>query len=219
MNSQLIDSPAPALSDREVTERILGGEQRLYEVIMRRYNAMLYRVSMSMLNNDADAEDVMQTTYIKAYEHLAGFEHKSGMGTWLTRILINECLQHRKKRKHVIIELNNDGVYGARGHGAELLLNKELRAILEQALLKLPEKYRMVFVLREVERMSIAETMDVLNITEANVKVRLNRAKTMLRDALTTQYGREGLFEFHLTRCDRVVNNVFRHLGGGLAHD
>jgi len=207
------------LSDEEIIRRVLAGEQRLYEVIMRRYNAMLYRVGMSIANNEVEVEDIMQTPYIKAYEKLATFEQRSGFGTWLTRILINESLyQLKKSKRNMQIELNNETHPEIKtGNGTNspvhTLLNKELSNILEDALVQLPEKYRMVFVLREMENMSIDETVDILNITEANVKVRLNRAKTMLRDTLGSYYKNEGIYHFHLTRCDRIVNNVFRKLG------
>ncbi len=219
MNTLLQKPQADLISDEEIISRILGGEHRMYEIIMRRYNAMLYRIGMSMVNNDAEVEDIMQVTYIKAYENLHKFEKRSGFSTWLTRILINESLyQLKKSKRNMRIELNNDThpdnkADNGAGTPVNTLLNKELSNILEQALVQLPEKYRMVFVLREMENMSIDETVDILNITEANVKVRLNRAKTMLRDTLGSYYKNEGVYHFHLTRCDRIVNNVFLKLG------
>jgi RNA polymerase sigma factor (sigma-70 family) len=207
------------LSDDEIIRRILGGEPRLYEVVMRRYNAMLYRVGMSIVNNGTDVEDIMQIAYIKAYEKLSTFEHRSGLGTWLTKILINESLHHvKKKKRHIAIEMSQELNMDNKPDGntatpARALLNKELSKMLEDALVQLPEKYRMVFVLREVENMTIAETVDTLNITEANVKVRLNRAKTMLRDSLSDYYKNDGIYHFHLSRCDRIVNSVFAKLG------
>src|SRR5436305_1787268 len=99
MNKPLQDKEKVQLSDEEIISRILAGEQRLYELIIRRYNARLYRVCMSVTNNDSIAEDIMQVTYIKAYENLHQFRNQSGFGTWLTRILINECLYQMKKSK------------------------------------------------------------------------------------------------------------------------
>ena len=200
MNTLLQKPQADLISDEEIISRILGGEHRMYEIIMRRYNAMLYRIGMSMVNNDAEVEDIMQVTYIKAYENLHKFEKRSGFSTWLTRILINESLyQLKKSKRNMRIELNNDThpdnkADNGAGTPVNTLLNKELSNILEQALVQLPEKYRMVFVLREMENMSIDETVDILNITEANVKVRLNRAKTMLRDTLGSYYKNEGVY-------------------------
>lgn len=219
MDTLLQKPHSDLIPDEEIIDRILGGEPRLYEIIMRRYNAMLYRVGMSMINNDAEVEDIMQVTYIKAYENLHKFEKRAAFSTWLTRILINEALyQLKKSKRKMSIELNDEThgagrVNTAAGSPVHTLLNKELSHILEHALVQLPEKYRMVFVLREMENMSIGQTVEILNITEANVKVRLNRAKTMLRDTLGSYYKNESIYHFHLTRCDRIVNNVFAKLG------
>jgi len=217
MNNTLQSVDISQLSDEEIISRVLAGEQRLYELIMRRYNSKLYRVCMSITNNDSIIEDIMQVTYIKAYENLYTFKSRSTFGTWLTRILINESLQQMKKSKRYIGMEENEFHTGNKTANTatpvKALLNKELSNVLEQALIQLPEKYRVVFMLREVENMSIAETVDTLNITEANVKVRLNRAKTILRDSLSVYYKNDGIFPFHLSRCDRVVNNVFKYLG------
>ena len=219
MDTVLQKNKTDQLSDEEIISRVLAGESRLYELIMRRYNAMLYRVGMSIVNNDVEVEDIMQVTYIKAYESLRTFENRSSFSTWLTRILINESLHHLKKSKrNMRIELNNETHgQGMANNGAaspvNALLNKELGKILEQALIQIPEKYRIVFVLREMENRSIAETVDTLNITEANVKVRLNRAKTMLRDTLGSYYKNDSIYHFHLSRCDRIVKNVLHKLG------
>jgi len=133
--------------------------------------------------------------------------------------MINECLHYVKKSKRfTAMEENGKGESGeysnsVRHTPVHALLNKELSNILEQALVQLPEKYRLVFVLREMEEMSVAETVETLNITESNVKVRLNRAKAMLRDTLGNYYKNDGIYHFHLTRCDRIVHNVLKNLG------
>jgi RNA polymerase sigma factor (sigma-70 family) len=220
MNTATETSKVQQPAEEEVIERILAGETRVYEIIMRRYNARLYRVGMSIINSDADVEDVMQTTYIKAYENLRLFERRSSFATWLTKIMINESLRHLKRSKRYTtmeIKDESEGRTAPPAMGATtpagLLLNKELAGILEQAVFQLPEKYRLVFVLREMENMSIAETVDTLNITKANVKVRLNRAKSMLRDSLGNYYKNDGIYHFHLDRCDRIVASVLKHLG------
>jgi len=207
--------PPAELSDEQVIAEILSGKKQLFELLMRKYNARLYRVAMSIVNNDAEAEDIMQVAYIKAYEKLSSFEQRSTFGTWITRILINESLGRLKKQKRFVTMAEDHGRpdTGAAQNPDRKLVNKELRMALEHAMLQLPEKYRLVFVLREVEDLSIAETVDTLGITEANVKVRLNRAKTMLRDSLSSHYKNDGIFEFHLSRCDRVVNAVLQKLG------
>lgn len=197
------------MSDEEIVERILKGEKHLYEILMRKYNSRMFRISMSVINDDADAEDIMQTAYINAYLQLASFNKKSSFSTWLIRILINESLLHKKKKLRREQIINEQPVTGCNTETPlKSLMNKELKTILEKAVLTLPEKYRLVFVMREIENMSTNETMEVLNIGESNVKVRLTRAKEMLRNELSSQFKSKQLFDFHLIRCDRVVNFV-----------
>ena len=154
MNTALADSQKLQVSDEEIIKRVIAGEKRLYEAIMRRYNARLYRIGMSIVGNDTDVEEIMQVAYIKAYEHLHTFNHKSGFGTWLTRILINESLLHLKKSKRFKSMEANDETFSTHkmpendNTPVKVLLNKELSKVLEQSLEQLPEKYRLVFVLR-----------------------------------------------------------------------
>jgi RNA polymerase sigma factor (sigma-70 family) len=203
---------AEHIPDTVLVQNILGGAQRHFEYIIRRYNKRLYRIGMSILNDDMEVEDAMQVSYIKAYEHLVGFEHRSSFGTWLTKIMLNECLaQKNKKQRLKDMEEKHHQNLSSMTTPAHLLMNKELSGVLETAIAELPEKYRMVFVLREVEDLSVRETAEVLMLEESNIKVRLNRAKTMLREHLTG-YMKENVFTFHLTRCDRIVDQVFKAL-------
>jgi RNA polymerase sigma factor (sigma-70 family) len=201
------------LNDEELIERIIGGEKDLYETLIRKYNSRLFRIAMSIINDDMEAEDIMQTAYINAYTQLPNFEHRSSFGTWLTRILINESLLHKKRKEQLdkVLMQQPDTEYH-NDTPLKNLMNKELKDILENAVLTLPEKYRMVFVMREIEEMSTCETMEVLNIGESNVKIRLNRAKEMLRTELSSHFQSKQLFDFHLTRCDRVVNFVMNRI-------
>lgn len=201
------------LNDPELVARILVGEKKLYEIIIRRYNQRLYRIGMSVLNNDADTEDAMQMSYIKAYEHLSQFKQKSSFSTWLIRIMINECLLLKNKRER----FDEDGIEkylqikSSMKTPANIFMNKELNGILENAIANLPQKYRIVFILREVEELSVKETAEALELEESNVKVRLNRAKNMLREDLNS-YIKENVYSFHLSRCDAIVKNVFNRL-------
>lgn len=211
--------PEKAISDEEVIARVLNGEKRLYALIVRKYNQRLYRIAMSILDSDAEAEDVMQTTYLNAYEHLASFASRSSFATWLTRIAINEgLLRLRKSRRAVSMseETMNTPVYQRyitdKQNPAMQVLNSELKIMLEDAIRKLPEKYRTVFVMREVEGMNVAETGECLNISAVNVKVRLNRAKSLLRTTLGSYYKKDEIFHFHLSRCDRVVDHVMSRI-------
>jgi RNA polymerase sigma-70 factor (ECF subfamily) len=202
-----------ALSDEEIVERIVNGEKFLYENLIRKYNSRLFRIAMSIINDDMEAEDIMQTAYINAYLQLASFGKRSSFGTWLTKILINESLLHKKRKQRLndILAQKEIAEYHTETP-LNHLMNKELKDILENAILTLPEKYRLVFVMREIEDMSTSETMEVLNIGESNVKIRLNRAKEMLRNELSDQFKSKELFDFHLIRCDRIVNFVMRNI-------
>jgi RNA polymerase sigma factor (sigma-70 family) len=198
------------MSDNLIIEEVLAGNKSKYEHLMRKYNQQLYRVAKGYIKDDDEIEDLMQETYIKAYSQLSKFEHKSKFATWLIRILINECLMALRKKSRVItmhdevpfdslIEINNP---------ENTAMNSELKDILENAIENLPPKYRAVFIMREVEAISVNETGQLLNISESNVKVRLNRAKEMLKDSIMNNYPVSELFNFNLVRCDRIVNNV-----------
>lgn len=204
-----------SISDNEIIARVLKGEKDLYAMIVRRYNERLYRVGISIIHDDAEIEDAMQTAYISAYENLEKFAFKAAFSTWLTRILINECILRLKKKRssvfmnrEVIINRNYQEQTMDVQTPAVKMLNTELKQKLEEAIQQLPEKYRTVFVMREIEKMSVAETQACLNISEVNVKVRLNRAKVLLRNALSIYYNKEEIFHFHLSRCDRMVERV-----------
>ncbi|MNJ83552.1 ECF RNA polymerase sigma factor SigW [compost metagenome] len=196
------------LSDEELVDRILKGETHLYADLMRKFNQRLYRISISIIKDDMAVEDVMQTAYLNAYLQLRNFQHKSGFGTWITRILINESLLYLKKRakQQELVLLQKETNHS--DTPLTNLMNKELKSLLEKSVSGLPEKYRLVFVMREIEEMSTLETMNVLNISESNVKVRLKRAKEMLQRELSTYYKPQQLFDFNLIRCDRIVNFV-----------
>ena len=217
-NNQVI-ATTDIIPDKEIIARVLKGERNLYSVLIKRYNQRLYRVAMSFINDDSEAEETMQIAYIKAFENLEKFEHRSAFSTWLTRILINECLLRRKKRNQSIT-MNDDMIENEiHQHSIDKVqtpltsvLNLELKTILEKAICQLPDKYRSVFIMRELENMSIAETQECLELSEENVKVRLNRAKAMLRNSLSSLYKKEDLLSFHLSRCDRITDNVMKQI-------
>ncbi|HEX2628134.1 MAG TPA: sigma-70 family RNA polymerase sigma factor [Chitinophagaceae bacterium] len=198
--------------DEVVVKRILLGEKKLYELIVRRYNQRLFRIGMTMLGIETEAEDAMQESYINAYKQLAGFEHRSSFGTWLTRIMINECIvrQKKKQRSKQAMEQqpNHIAISNPPDHA---LANKELAAVLQQAIQQLPDKYRLIFVLREIEHLSVRQASEVTGIEESNVKVRLNRAKLMLRETLGGSL-KDHIYSFHLSRCDAMVGRVFQSL-------
>ncbi len=210
------------LSDEEVVARVLAGETAMFEIVMRRHNQLLYRVARSVLRNDGEAEDVMQDAYVRAYERLDQFAGRAKFSTWLTRIAVHEALA-RQRRGNRYQEL--DSMSDREGDPMDRLAtlapdpeqqasNSETRRLLEEAVEKLPDAYRTIFMLRDVEEMSTSDTAHVLDISEENVKVRLHRARALLRKSLYARAGmeRKEAFNFHAVRCDRVVRNVFERI-------
>ncbi|HRP32288.1 MAG TPA: RNA polymerase sigma factor [Agriterribacter sp.] len=205
------------LPDTELIKRVLEGETHVFEWIMRRYNQRLFRAGIAILGEITEVEDAMQNAYVKAYQHLKTFEHRSSFSTWLTRIMVNECLAQRSKRSHLKntgMEYHPEDMSSIKTPSA-ILMNKELGNALETAIAHLPEKYRLVFMLREMEELTVKETAEVLDIEESNVKVRLNRAKAMLRQHLTQRI-KDQAYTYHLTRCDRLVKSVLDKIVGNL---
>lgn len=204
--------------DFEIIDEIIKGNKKKYEVLIRKYNQRLYRFAKGILWEEEAIEDVMQDTYIKAYQQLSKFEQRSNFSTWITRILINECLMIKRKKK---ISSPIDFEYEQTIKSPFLtndktpekeVINKELKIFLENAIQRLPEKYRTVFVMRELENLNVYETSESLRITETNVKARLSRAKEMLRENLTNSVPLNELLDFNLTRCHRIVENVLKQI-------
>ena len=208
-----------------MVKRVLAGETALYEILMRRYNQRLYRVARSILRNDVDAEDVMQEAYVRAYQHLNQFAGEAKFSTWLTKIAVYEALGRLRRQgrtenldsvldsdRHVMARMTSDTRDPERQ-----AYDDELRVVLEGAVDSLPEIYRMVFVLRSVEGLSVAETAGCLDIGAEAVKTRLHRARSPLRKDLQERAGlvTAQTFPFHLSRCDRVVEAVFRRIAPG----
>ncbi len=210
-------------TDEDVIRRVLGGETPLYEVIMRRYNQRVFRIARAVLRDDAEAEDVMQDTYVRAYEHLADFEGRAKFSTWLTRIAVHEALaRSRQRTRFQPLEASAESEKNAMeflaspmyGSPDQRVSDREVNDLLEAAILALPEEYRLVFVMREVEELDTADTAESLGLTPENVKVRLHRARALLREELYARAGANSVqaFQLYAPRCDRVVSRVFRAL-------
>jgi RNA polymerase sigma-70 factor (ECF subfamily) len=208
-------------TDEEVVKRVKAGETALYEIIMRRYNQRLYRVSLAIVRDRSEAEDVIQDAYVRAYRHLDQFEERAPFSAWLTRITVNEALARVRKqgRNEQLNETEAGGEWHMKIADAALdpeqsASRTELGALLEEAVLGLPEQYRTVVMLRDVEDMSTSETASALEISEENVKVRLHRGHAMMRGWLLARVGTSGAkaFPFMGMRCDRVVRSVFERL-------
>ena len=218
-------SVAPAapetLSDAAIVERVLAGERSLYEVLMRRHNTRLYRAARAILGNDRDVEDVMQDAYVRAYQHLARFEGRAQFSTWLTRIAVHEALSRMHKAGRIeewdaMSDTRQDAICASRAASdpESDAASSEVNRLLERSIENLPEDYRAVVMLRDVEQMSTAETAECLSISEDNVRVRLHRGHAMLRKEIFARVGSstKEAFPFHAVRCDRVVAGVFAAL-------
>lgn len=202
------------LPEAEIAQRVLKGEKSLYEIIVRRFNPYLYKVGRSYNYNHEDTQDLMQDTFIDAYRSLSKFEGRSSFKTWILRIMLNNCFRKKEKfsyKNEIRTDINENSkpmFTNANNDTTKIVQNHELAHIIEDALGKLLEDYRMVFSLREINGMNVAETADLLNISEANVKVRLNRAKTMLRTEIEKSYAADELFEFNAVYCNAMAEKV-----------
>jgi RNA polymerase sigma-70 factor (ECF subfamily) len=209
-------------SDEEIVARVQSGDTALYEVLMRRYNQRLFRISRSILRDDDEAEDVTQDTWVRAYASLHQFAGKAKFSTWLSKIAINEAstrLRKQKRFQHFPADstregANTDCVKWSDPDPEQQVLGREAISLLEEAVDTLPDIYRCVFVLREIENMSTSETATCLELSEENVKVRLTRARQMLRSELYVRAGATSsrAFAFMGERCNRVVHNVLDRL-------
>lgn len=202
-------------SDAELIQKILNGETELFEILIRRTNPFLYKIGRSYNYNHQDTEDLMQDSFINAYQHLRSFENRSSFKTWIIKIMLNNCYKRKQKfsyQKEKPADISNESVpaFTERQYtdANNIIMNRELTTIIEQALQEVPLDYRLVFSLREMNGLSIKETAEALAITETNVKVRLSRAKALLRKEVEKSYTADEIFEFNLIYCDAMVNKV-----------
>jgi RNA polymerase sigma-70 factor (ECF subfamily) len=207
-------------SDSAAIQEILSGNSALFEILIRRYNPVLYKIGRGYGFNHQDTEDLMQETFISSFQGLSKFENRSTFKTWIIRIMLNQCYHksHHSYQKHPTVEISVDKNSGSMFLTAintnpdASFVNKELKNVIEAALNKLPEDYRMTFTLRELTGLSVAETAELLNINPSNVKVRANRAKVMLRKEIAKIYAPEDFYEFNLIYCDKIVNAVMEEI-------
>ena len=197
-------------TDEEIVVRVRAGDTELFEVLMRRHNQRLYCAVRAILESDAEAEDVVQQTYLAAYRHLGQFEGRARFGTWLTRIAIHEALarrrsmgRHRRTTNHEFI----DNVPAPDPDPEQQAYAVELNS----ALSRLPATYRAVFVLREIYGFDTLDTAERLRLTEGTVRTRLHRAKDFLQRALQ-EVTPAAAFRFDGARCDRLVHSVLGRL-------
>jgi len=213
-----------SLADAEVVERVRAGETGLYELLMRRYNQRLFRVIRSVVINDAEAEDVLQEAWVRAYEHLDQFAGRASFPTWVTRIAYYEALARTRKGKRWIPLENPEGeimpaanrIQSTSETPESQAMRSQLGQMLETAVDALPENYRSVFMLREVEQLSTIETAECLGLSEEAVKTRLHRSRALLRSELEKHIG-PAVAQAHSflgVRCDRTVARVLERIAG-----
>lgn len=211
------------LTDAEVVVRVRNGETALFEILMRRHNQRVYRVARAVVKDEMEAEDVMQQAYINAFTHLRQFEDRAQFSTWLTRITVHEALSRRRKRRPEESLSNDDhevtgeimaALTSPQADPERQAYAGELNRVLEAAVDALPETYRTVFMLRDIEGLSTSETASGLDLGEEAVKTRLHRARAMVRRSVTERIGAStaDAFQFHATRCDRVVAAVLARI-------
>lgn len=213
-----IDFSGQTLSDQVVVEKVLQGETELFEILMRRYNELLFRTIRSYLDREVDVEDTMQDAYVKAFQKLYQFRNEALFSTWLIRIGINEALQRKRSSKNLrtidiaqesaVIQIAEISIMNPETK----IIHRETAAFIERSIDALPTKYKIVYMLREVEGMEISEISKSLSITNSNVKVRLHRARNMMKDYLVKHTNAQNVFEFGNHKCDRLVEKVMEHI-------
>jgi RNA polymerase sigma-70 factor (ECF subfamily) len=216
----------PTLEDGEVVRRVLAGETELFEVLLRRHDARLYRTVRAILKDEDEAEDAMQAAWVRAYQHLGEWAGASAFSTWIVRIAANEALGRLRKRARLVsIDRDGDGDEGGFDGGLmdtraqdpeDRAAAHEAVRLLERAVDALPPNYRTVYMLREIEQLSTEETAQALGLGEDVVKVRLHRARAALRRTIGEAIGgaaREA-FPFLAPRCNRMVERVMAQIAG-----
>lgn len=219
--------PRPDLPDAELARQVIAGQAGAFELLMRRHNQALFRTARSILRNDSDAEEVLQEAYLQAYRAMASYRADARLGTWLTRIVIHAAIARARQgqRRAEVVPLDGlgdlpaDAMENTMNHdpaesAERAAMRSQMRQLLEQAIDRLPDAFRTVFVLRAVEEMSGGEVAACLDIPEATVRSRYFRARSLLRSALAAEVdlALESAYSFDGARCDRIVAGVLAQL-------
>ncbi len=208
-------------SDVEVIDQILQGNTSLFEILIRRYNPLLYKTGRAYGYNHQDTEDLMQETFINTYQSLSKLQNRSSFKTWIIKIMLHQCYHksqkhsYQKERAIDILDNNKSQLMFLNNNHSDpgkSFVNKELSHVIETTLSKLPEEYRMTFTLRQLTGLNVAETAALMNTTTSNVKVRLSRAKIMLRKEIENIYSPQDIYEFNLIYCTRIVHAVMNRV-------
>lgn len=212
-----VEALTTTMSDLEVVHRVLEGEVALFELIMRRYNRLLFRLARGVVRDDDEALDVVQDAYLLAYRKLDQFRGPHGFKSWLTQIALNEA-RRRLRKPLLLVDDDEDALidlHALRSDEPEFgAMSCESQRIIENAIDGLPDDFRVVFLLRGVEQLSIAESAELLGIKEATIKTRFHRARALLRQSLDRRLGElaPDIFGFDGSRCDAIVAAVLTRL-------
>ena len=207
--------PQPEPTDLETVDAVISGQREMFEVIVRRYNTQLYRVGMAYLRNHALTEDAMQNAYLKGFLNRHRCRGTAAFSTWLTRIMINECLMILRSRKRFVMETLDDG---SQRIDHEFLAEpvpdsldaQDVKKVLERLIDGLPRTHRAVYLLREVQHLSTAETAESLGMSRDNVKVCLHRAREELKAQLIKSAAGVELFNYPAQYCDPMTAKVMQ---------
>jgi len=211
-------------SDPELVAMALARDPAGFRAIMRRYNRRLFRIARGILRDDAMAEDALQDAYLKAFRHLANFQGTSAFSTWLTRIVMNEALARLRKARRTP-EMPVDTMQGRIldfptgspiDNPETSMAQRQILKLVEEATDSLPEEFRLVFIARVIEEMSVEETAEMLSLKPETVRSRLHRARALLRRQLDEMIGPIAMdaFPFAGWKCDRLTERVMRELTG-----
>jgi RNA polymerase sigma factor (sigma-70 family) len=214
--------PSVAEGDIALVERILAGDRAAFATLMRVHNRRLYRLARAALRSPTEAEDALQDAYLRAFQSLHQFRGDASLSTWLSRLLLNECfgrLRRSNRRQNVIPIVGApeeiDAVADLDDDSPDRVTDRaQIRALLEAKLDELPQDFRIVFVLRSIEELSVEETAQTLDLPEATVRTRHFRSKALLRESLAREFdlAERDVFEFGGVRCDRIVRHVMAAL-------
>ncbi|NUP12708.1 MAG: RNA polymerase sigma factor [Polyangiaceae bacterium] len=213
------------LTDEAVVERVRAGDVALFEILMRRHNQRIFRAARAIVKNDDLAEEVMQEAYVSAFEHLDDFGGRARFSTWLTRIAVHASLRRVRLGKRVELTDDIEALEASSGMSRSIdpeqaATDRQIALAIEHAIDELPEAFRIVFMLRGVEQLTVAETAETLGIAEETVRTRFHRAKAAIQGRLLarTDFLTPEVHGFHLSRCDRVVFAVLAKIRGGEPH-
>lgn len=197
----------------DLIREIQSGSYNTFERIIRHYNQILFRIGMSYMSSAQDAEDAMQNAWLKAFENLHTFRGNARFSTWLCRIMINECLMALRRNKKISsLDMNMPEKLYENSDPADKMTREQALGWLEESLMELPPEYRSVYIMREIEGLSADNAAEILNLSPENIRVRLHRAKKMLKEKILLRVPAKELFEYRLNRCDRLTASVMKKI-------